>query len=129
MSAPGFVLLEDSTRFDGELCGDNKLAEGSPHVVDFISRGEVGLILNTPTGKGARSDGYEIRAEAIRRRVPCLGTLTGAAAAVRAISARAAGGTGELRSLQELHGNRATSVPRPGSDDLAADPRVIAADG
>ena len=39
----------------------NKIGEGSPHVVDYIRNGEVDLVINTPTGSGARSDGYEIR--------------------------------------------------------------------
>ena len=39
----------------------NKIGEGSPHVVDCIRGGEVDLVINTPTGSGARSDGYEIR--------------------------------------------------------------------
>ena len=39
----------------------NKIGEGSPHVVDWIERGEVDLVINTPVGTGARTDGYEIR--------------------------------------------------------------------
>ena len=39
----------------------NKIGEGSPHVVDCIRDGEVDLVINTPTGSGARADGYEIR--------------------------------------------------------------------
>jgi carbamoyl-phosphate synthase large subunit len=80
----------------------NKLAEGSPHVVDYITRGEVDLVINTPTGSGARSDGYEIRTAAVRHGIPCLTTMTGASAAARAIFANRGGGT-EVRSLQELH--------------------------
>ena len=43
----------------------NKIAEGSPHVVDWIERGDVHLVINTPTGSGARADGQEIRRAAI----------------------------------------------------------------
>ncbi len=81
----------------------NKIGEGSPHVVDFIRNDEVDLVINTPTGSGARSDGYEIRSAAVRKGIPCLTTLTGASAAARAISAA----NEELPppvSLQELHG-------------------------
>jgi carbamoyl-phosphate synthase large subunit len=80
----------------------NKIAEGSPHVVDYITRGEVDLVINTPTGSGARSDGYEIRTAAVRRGIPCLTTMTGASAAARAIFAQRTGGAA-VRSLQELH--------------------------
>jgi carbamoyl-phosphate synthase large subunit len=86
----------------------NKIAEGSPHVVDYITRGEVDMVINTPTGSGARSDGYEIRTAAVRRGIPCLTTMTGASAAARAIFAERAGGT-EVRSLQELHAQTADS--------------------
>ncbi len=80
----------------------NKIAEGSPHVVDWIERGDVDIVVNTPTGSGARTDGWEIRRAAIARGIPCLTTLSGGAAAARAIAAarqRAA----EVLSLQEVH--------------------------
>jgi carbamoyl-phosphate synthase large subunit len=81
----------------------NKIAEGSPHVIDLIEEGRCDLVINTPTGSGARADGYEIRNAAIRHGVPSLTTMTGASAAVRAIIARQKG-PGEVYSLQELHG-------------------------
>jgi len=85
----------------------NKIAEGSPHVVDLIETGDVTLVINTPTGSGARTDGYEIRRAAIARGIPCLTTLSGGTAAARAIGA-AARGQAEVLSLQELH--RATEA-------------------
>jgi carbamoyl-phosphate synthase large subunit len=85
----------------------NKIAEGSPHVVDLIETGEVTLVVNTPTGSGARTDGYEIRRAAIARGIPCLTTLSGGTAAARAIGA-AARRQPEVLSLQELH--RATEA-------------------
>jgi carbamoyl-phosphate synthase large subunit len=86
----------------------NKIAEGSPHVVDYITRGEVDMVINTPTGSGARSDGYEIRTAAVRCGIPCLTTMTGASAAARAIFAQRTDGA-DVRSLQELHAR--TAVP------------------
>jgi carbamoyl-phosphate synthase large subunit len=80
----------------------NKIAEGSPHVVDYIRDREVDLVINTPTGSGARSDGYEIRTAAVRHGIPCLTTMTGASAAARAIYA-ARERSADPRSLQELH--------------------------
>src|SRR4051794_24135726 len=84
----------------------NKVGEGSPHVVDWIERGDVDLVVNTPTGSGARTDGWEIRRAAIARGVPCLTTLSGGLAAARAISA-ARQGAPPVLSLQELHAGRA----------------------
>jgi carbamoyl-phosphate synthase large subunit len=70
-------------------------------VVDLIRRGRCDLVINTPEGANARSDGYRIREAALVSRVPCITTVSGAAAAVHAIaSARAEGAL----SLQErLH--------------------------
>jgi carbamoyl-phosphate synthase large subunit len=80
----------------------NKIGEGSPHVVDCINSGDVDLVINTPTGSGARADGYEIRTAAVRHGIPCVTTMTGASAASRAIFA-AVRGEAEVHALQELH--------------------------
>jgi carbamoyl-phosphate synthase large subunit len=86
----------------------NKIGEGSPHVVDWIERGEVDLVINTPVGTGARTDGYEIRSAAIARGIPCVTTMTGGMAAARAIAAGRRGEP-EVLSLQEIHA-RASEV-------------------
>ena len=80
----------------------NKLQEGSPHVLDLIRKRECDLVINTPTGSGARTDGYEIRSAAVRAGIPCVTTMTGATAAARAIAASQQGDA-EVRSLQEIH--------------------------
>jgi carbamoyl-phosphate synthase large subunit len=67
-------------------------------VIDLIRRGRCDLVINTPEGRNARSDGYAIREAALSRRVPCITTISGAAAAVHAIAnARAE----QALSLQE----------------------------
>jgi len=65
----------------------NKMADGSPHTVDFIRAGQVQLIINTPLGPQSHSDGAEIRSAAVTMNVPLLTTLSAAAAAVAAIKA------------------------------------------
>jgi carbamoyl-phosphate synthase large subunit len=55
-------------------------------VVDLIRRRRCDLVINTPQGSGARTDGYLIREAAIGARIPCITTLSGAAAAVLAIA-------------------------------------------
>jgi carbamoyl-phosphate synthase large subunit len=87
-----------------------KLSEGSPNVVDRIDAGEVDLVINTPTGSGARADGYEIRRAAVGRGIPCITTMSGASAAQRAIRAGRAGESSVI-SLQELHGLPGTVAP------------------
>jgi carbamoyl-phosphate synthase large subunit len=86
-----------------------KVSEGSPNVVERIDAGEVDLVINTPTGSGARADGYEIRRAAIGRGIPCITTMSGASAAQRAIRAKL-GDEQEPIPLQELHGLRRAST-------------------
>ena len=56
-------------------------------VVPLILDGSVDLVINTPQGVGPRLDGYEIRAAAVARGVPCITTIQGAAACVQGIEA------------------------------------------
>jgi carbamoyl-phosphate synthase large subunit len=84
----------------------NKLGEGSPHVLDWIERGDVDLVVNTPTGVGARTDGWEIRRAAVMHGIPCLTTLSAGVSAARAIASARRDGAPEVLCLQELHGNR-----------------------
>ncbi len=86
-----------------------KIGEGSPHAVDWIERGEIDLVINTPVGTGARSDGYQIRTAAVARGIPCITTMAGGMAAARAISA-ARRGEPEVLSLQEVHAHRLSEV-------------------
>jgi carbamoyl-phosphate synthase large subunit len=77
--------------------------DGGETVVDRILAGDVDMINNTPYGNsGPRIDGYEIRAAAVSRGIPCITTVQGAAAAVQGIEAAAAGRIG-VRSLQDAH--------------------------
>ena len=82
-----------------------KIGEGSNNVVEWIERGDVDMVVNTPSGSGARADGYEIRIAATERGIPCITTMTGASAAARAIAAMR-NGNDSVRSLQEIHGSQ-----------------------
>lgn len=64
-----------------------KIREGHPNLLDFLTDGEVALVMNTPRGKGARTDEGRIRAAAVQVGVPCLTTLEAASAAVMALEA------------------------------------------
>ncbi len=87
----------------------NKIAEGSPHVIDAMQSGDVTLVVNTPTGSGARADGWEIRREAVSRGIPVLTTLSAGVSAARAIVS-AAQGEPEVFALQTLHAERLGTV-------------------
>jgi carbamoyl-phosphate synthase large subunit len=61
-------------------------ADDEETVVDLIRSGRCDVVVNTPHGSGARADGYLIREAALVARVPCVTTISGAAAAVHAIA-------------------------------------------
>ncbi len=66
-----------------------KIFEGSPNVIDLMRRGEVGLVINTPTSKlsQTRKDGYDIRRSAVDMAVPYVTTIQAARASADAIKA------------------------------------------
>ncbi len=80
----------------------NKVFQGEPHVVNLIESGDIVLVVNTPFGRTARSDGYEIRTAALERGIACITTLAGSSAAVSAIEA-ARRPRVSVRCLQDLH--------------------------
>ena len=86
----------------------NKLSEGGENAIDLIRERRCDLVINTPTGSGARADGHAIRTAAVRHGIPCVTTMTGASAAVRAIAAQK-DREAPVLSLQEIHSN-ATSA-------------------
>jgi carbamoyl-phosphate synthase large subunit len=78
-----------------------KLQEGRPNLLDHLANGTIDLIVNTPSGKGARTDEGRIRASAVSHGVPCITTLAGARAAVAAID-RLLHGEIQVYALQDL---------------------------
>jgi carbamoyl-phosphate synthase large subunit len=64
-----------------------KVAQGRPHVVDYIISGKIDLIINTTVGTPSIRDSFSIRRTALDRQVPYVTTIRGAAAVVKAIEA------------------------------------------
>ncbi len=64
-----------------------KLHEGRPNLLDLLLSGDLQLLINTPLGKHAQHDDYEIRRAAVARGVPYTTTLSAASAAADAITA------------------------------------------
>ncbi len=64
-----------------------KVHEGRPNIVDLLTNGEVQIVINTPFGQETRSDGYHIRAAAIRHGITNITTMEAAQAAAQAIEA------------------------------------------
>jgi carbamoyl-phosphate synthase large subunit len=79
-----------------------KVNEGRPNVADEIVNRKIDLIVNTPLGRESFFDDRAVRRAAMMHEVPCITTLTGAAAAVSAIRAMAQQGVG-VRALQDYY--------------------------
>jgi carbamoyl-phosphate synthase large subunit len=84
-----------------------KVNEGRPHVGDEILNDHIQLVINTPLGRESFFDDRTVRRIAMMHGVPCITTLTGAAATVNAIKAIHSEGL-TVRALQEYHAEIAT---------------------
>ncbi len=78
-----------------------KLQEGRPNLLDLMANGEIQLIFNTPSGKGARTDEGRIRSASVAYGVPCVTTLPGCLAMVDALEALRKQPLPQVRSIQE----------------------------
>ncbi len=79
-----------------------KVSQGSPNIRESILNKEIGLIINTPSGKQSADDGYLIRRMAVELGIPYVTTLAGARAALNAIE-EVKNGKIVVRSLNEYH--------------------------
>ena len=81
-----------------------KVSEGAKvTAVNLIASGDVAFVINTPQGRGGRTDGEAIRKAANVHRVSSVTTVEAALAAVRGM-AEQLNHPLEVRSLQEHHG-------------------------
>lgn len=77
-----------------------KVAEGRPHIVDYIKNNEIDFIVNTTEGKQAASDSFAIRRNALQQKVSYTTTLSGAEAACLAMKYE---DRQTVTRLQDLH--------------------------
>ncbi len=89
-----------------------KIREGRPNLLDHLANGTIDLIVNTPSGKGARTDEGRIRASAVSHGVPCITTIAGARAAVAAME-RLREGKLNVYALQDLLSNVGVRLTAP----------------
>ncbi|HSK73202.1 MAG TPA: hypothetical protein VK892_16000, partial [Pyrinomonadaceae bacterium] len=83
-----------------------KVNEGRPNIVDYIKRGDIALIINTPLGRTSHYDEKAIRKAALQFNVPTVTTITGAEALAEAIATKKSQEKVNVRSLQEIHNPR-----------------------
>ncbi|MEN0109413.1 MAG: carbamoyl-phosphate synthase large subunit [Planctomycetota bacterium] len=115
LAARGYTLLATPGTADA-LAGQgvdstrvNKLQQGRPNLLDYLAEENVALVMNTPIGKGARTDEGQIRAAATAAGVPCLTTMEACEAATTAMEALATEEM-EVESLQERFGEVAPAT-------------------
>jgi len=80
----------------------HKIAEGRPNAIDLIINKEIDLIINTPMGKGGKTDEGRIRSFAVSHGIYVVTSIAGAQAAVQGIEAILKKKT-EVRALQDYH--------------------------
>ncbi|MCC7418126.1 MAG: carbamoyl-phosphate synthase large subunit [Acidobacteria bacterium] len=85
-----------------------KVNEGRPNIADEVVNRKIDLIVNTPLGRESFFDDRAVRRAAMMHEVPCITTLTGAAAAVSAIRALRHEGL-TVRALQDYHAGIASA--------------------
>ncbi|MBM3712610.1 MAG: carbamoyl-phosphate synthase large subunit, partial [Actinobacteria bacterium] len=76
------ILEKNGIRCDSVL----KISEGRPNVLDMMKNGEIDLIINTPEGRNARSDGYFLRTQAVMQNIPSVTTISAASAIIQGIN-------------------------------------------
>ncbi|MGA8385221.1 MAG: carbamoyl-phosphate synthase large subunit [Candidatus Cybelea sp.] len=95
VATPGTHLLLEAAGIASERI--NKIADGSPHVLDLIGSRAVDLVINDAVGPREISDAYKIRRAAVEASIACLTSLDTARALAEALASKA----GPPRSLQE----------------------------
>jgi carbamoyl-phosphate synthase large subunit len=81
----------------------NKVAEGSPHVVDAMRSRSIVLVVNTTQGGKEVRDSYSLRRQTLLANIPYFTTMSAALAMVQTLEE---GRDPEVRSLQEWHSKR-----------------------
>ncbi|WP_167139693.1 carbamoyl-phosphate synthase large subunit [Diaminobutyricimonas sp. TR449] len=83
---------------------------GASTIVDLISAGKVDIVINTPSGRSARADGYDIRTATVAADKPIFTTIAQLGAAVASLEV--VGQPFEVTSLQEYAEQRAARLAR-----------------
>lgn len=84
------------------VSGVNKVADGSPHVVDRIAEGAYALVINTTSGAKAIEDSYSLRRQTLLSSIPYVTTLAAADAVVSALESGFRR-VESVKSIQEYH--------------------------
>ncbi len=91
-------------KFSIKISKVNKVAEGSPHIVDEIEGNKIQLIINTTQDSQSLKDSYSIRRAAVKYKIPYFTTISAAKLAITGISVMR-GKKPKVKSLQEYYKN------------------------
>ncbi len=80
-----------------------KLHEGRPNIVDYMTNGDIQLVVNSPIGKDSKHDDSYLRKTAVKNRITYITTAAAARSAAEGIGYVKKNGQGEVKSLQEWH--------------------------
>lgn len=81
----------------------NKQYEGRPNIYDFITNGEIDIVINSPVGDESEYDDSYVRKAVIKAKIPYMTTIAAAKATIEGILDAQNQGLGEVHSLQEMH--------------------------
>ncbi|MCI2958505.1 carbamoyl-phosphate synthase large subunit [Agromyces atrinae] len=102
------VLRRNGIESEIVLKFNEKSDDSADSVVELINRGEVDVVINTPSGRSARADGYEIRAAAVGGDIPLFTTIAELSAAVASLDVVRHGF--DVTSLQEYAERRQAAL-------------------
>ena len=88
-----------------------RISNGRPNVLDMIEDGEVGWIINTPSGATPRRDEIRMRGHAVLKGIPITTTLSGVQSAIQGLQARRRHNDIMVCSLQEYHRHTKYRLP------------------
>jgi len=87
VATPGTKKHLDAAGIEGVEVVHKIQEKTAPNILDLMARGEVRLVINTPSGKGRHGDEARIREQTITLNIPCITTIPAARAAIMGIRA------------------------------------------
>tara|TARA_B100000902_G_C26463098_1_gene506449 strand:- start:78 stop:503 length:426 start_codon:yes stop_codon:yes gene_type:complete len=79
-----------------------KVNEGNPHIVDYIEKNKIHLIINTTSGAKSISDSLSIRRTALSKKIPYFTTISAAKIAITGLNIISDNEI-SVKSIQELY--------------------------
>ncbi|CAN5355481.1 carbamoyl-phosphate synthase large subunit [soil metagenome] len=87
-----------------------EVVPGDPSIVELINAGKIDVVINTPSGRSARADGFEIRTATVAADKPLFTTIAQLGAAVASFEVQ--GQEMNVKSLQDYAKDRAANLAK-----------------